>query len=82
MRRVLKAWAAANPSLVYWQGLDSLLAPFVTLNFQNESRAYHCLTAVVNKYLYNFFLKENSSFLQGMNRSFHLLIIIIIMFLL
>lgn len=36
-RRILKAWVAYNsPHLVYWQGVDSLLAPFLALNFNNE----------------------------------------------
>ncbi|XP_030420372.1 TBC domain-containing protein kinase-like protein isoform X2 [Gopherus evgoodei] len=35
-RRVLKAWVVSHPDLVYWQGLDSLCAPFLYLNFNNE----------------------------------------------
>lgn len=69
MRRILKAWVEYNPGMAYWQGLDSLLAPFVTLNYNNEARAFGCLQEMVRRYLQNFFLKENASFLQG-----HLLI--------
>ena len=36
LKRVLKAWLAIHPQYVYWQGLDSLAAPFVHLNFNNE----------------------------------------------
>ena len=59
-KSVLKAWVVSQPNLVYWQGLDSLCAPFVSLNFNNEALAYACLSAFVPKYLYHFFLKDNS----------------------
>ncbi|CAF3339251.1 unnamed protein product [Rotaria sp. Silwood1] len=60
MKNVLKAWIASHLNLVYWQGLDSLCAPFVYLNFNNEALAYASLTAFIPKYLNNFFLKDNS----------------------
>ena len=31
LRRVIKAWISRHPDLVYWQGLDSIAAPFVAL---------------------------------------------------
>ncbi|KAH8315054.1 hypothetical protein KR059_004624 [Drosophila kikkawai] len=36
LRRLLKAWVTAHPQYVYWQGLDSLTAPFLYLNFNHE----------------------------------------------
>ncbi|GAA6080002.1 TBC domain-containing protein kinase-like protein, partial [Tachysurus ichikawai] len=63
-RRVLKAWVVSHPDLVYWQGLDSLCAPFLYLNFNNEALAYACMSAFIPKYLYNFFLKDNSHVIQ------------------
>lgn len=36
LQRLLKAWVRNNPHYVYWQGLDSLTAPFLYLNFNNE----------------------------------------------
>ncbi|XP_073458053.1 TBC domain-containing protein kinase-like protein [Aquarana catesbeiana] len=63
-RRVLKAWVVSHPNLVYWQGLDSLCAPFLYLNFNNEALAYACMCAFIPKYLYNFFLKDNSHVIQ------------------
>ncbi|KAL7982053.1 hypothetical protein Chor_001110, partial [Crotalus horridus] len=63
-RRVLKAWVVSHPDLVYWQGLDSLCAPFLYLNFNNEALAYSCMSAFIPKYLYNFFLKDNSHVIQ------------------
>ncbi|XP_034043871.1 TBC domain-containing protein kinase-like protein [Thalassophryne amazonica] len=63
-RRVLKAWVVSHPELVYWQGLDSLCAPFLYLNFNNEALAYACMSAFIPKYLYNFFLKDNSHVIQ------------------
>ena len=38
LQRVLKAWVVTHPQYVYWQGLDSLAAPLVYLNFNNEGR--------------------------------------------
>ncbi|XP_075056911.1 TBC domain-containing protein kinase-like protein isoform X2 [Mixophyes fleayi] len=63
-RRVLKAWVVSHPNLVYWQGLDSLCAPFLYLDFNNEALAYACMSAFIPKYLYNFFLKDNSHVIQ------------------
>uniref|UniRef100_A0A8C9F9N9 TBC1 domain containing kinase n=1 Tax=Pavo cristatus TaxID=9049 RepID=A0A8C9F9N9_PAVCR len=42
-RRVLKAWVVSHPDLVYWQGLDSLCAPFLYLNFNNEGEYFFLL---------------------------------------
>ncbi|XP_041973151.1 TBC domain-containing protein kinase-like protein [Aricia agestis] len=64
LRRILKAWLLTNPRLVYWQGLDSLTAPFLYLNFCNEARAFACLSAFIPKYLNNFFLKDNSAVIK------------------
>ncbi|XP_065665878.1 TBC domain-containing protein kinase-like protein [Hydra vulgaris] len=64
LKRILKAWVVSQEKLVYWQGLDSLCAPFLTLNFNNEALAYACLSAFISKYLYNFFLKDNSKVIQ------------------
>lgn len=36
LKRLLKAWVTHHPQYVYWQGLDSLTAPFLFLNFNNE----------------------------------------------
>ncbi|XP_057318808.1 TBC domain-containing protein kinase-like protein [Microplitis mediator] len=64
LQRLLKAWVRNNPQYVYWQGLDSLTAPFLYLNFNNEARAFACLEAFVPKYLHQFFLKDNSKVIQ------------------
>lgn len=63
-KNILKAWVANNPRLSYWQGIDSLLAPFLSLNFDNEARAFFCLQRIIEKYSKNLFGKENSVFLQ------------------
>ncbi|KAI8636789.1 rab-GTPase-TBC domain-containing protein [Parasitella parasitica] len=64
LRRLLKAWVSANTKLVYWQGLDSLCAPFLTLNFNDEAIAFACLQKFIPKFLNNFFLKDNAPVLQ------------------
>lgn len=38
LKRILKAWITEHPQFVYWQGLDSLCAPFLYLNFSDERR--------------------------------------------
>lgn len=64
-KRVLKAWVLSNfGHYVYWQGLDSLCAPFLALNFNNEAMAFACLSAFIPKYLHKFFLKDNSPVIQ------------------
>lgn len=64
LRRVLKAWASANPDLVYWQGLDSIAAPFVCLNPANEGMAYGCMQVLVQQHVHDLFLPDNASELQ------------------
>ncbi|KAL4710325.1 hypothetical protein ACJJTC_011141 [Scirpophaga incertulas] len=64
LKRLLKAWLLTNPQYVYWQGLDSLTAPFLYLNFCNEARAFACMQAFVPKFLHKFFLKDNSSVIK------------------
>lgn len=59
-RRLLKAWVVSHPRYVYWQGLDSLCAPFLHLHFNNEAAAYACLSTFISKYLHDFFLQDNS----------------------
>ena len=41
-KRILKAWVASHPEYVYWQGLDSLCAPFLYLNFNDEGGLLGC----------------------------------------
>ncbi|RWS25441.1 TBC domain-containing protein kinase-like protein [Leptotrombidium deliense] len=65
LKRILKAWLSINePNYVYWQGLDSLAAPFVVLNFDNEAMAFACFDAFIHKYLRGFFNKDNSPTIQ------------------
>lgn len=64
LKRLLKAWLLSNPQYVYWQGLDSLTAPFLYLNFNNQARAFACLSRFVPKYLNKFFLKDNSAVIK------------------
>ncbi|KAK2720703.1 TBC domain-containing protein kinase-like protein [Artemia franciscana] len=63
-KRILKAWIVSHPEYVYWQGLDSLCAPFLLLNFNDEALAYASLSAFIPKYLNGFFLKDNSNVMQ------------------
>ncbi|KAJ3340128.1 hypothetical protein HDU93_007353 [Gonapodya sp. JEL0774] len=75
LRRVLKAWLAAEKDrMVYWQGLDSLAAVFLSLNFNEEALAFTCFQRFVGKFLGNFFVHDNSPVFQEYMCSFqHLL---------
>jgi len=75
LRNVLKCWVSANPSLVYWQGLDSLAAPFVCLDPDNEGMAYCCLHQLVKRYVHDLFLPDNSVELQHRMWSFSMLLV-------
>ena len=64
LRTVIRAWVITNPDLVYWQGLDSLTAPFVCLNFNDAAMAFSCLSQFIERFLYKFFLADNSAVIQ------------------
>ncbi|CEF70860.1 Rab-GTPase-TBC domain and Protein kinase domain and Rhodanese-like domain and Serine/threonine-/dual specificity protein kinase, catalytic domain and Protein kinase-like domain-containing protein [Strongyloides ratti] len=64
LKKLLKAWLLANPEYVYWQGLDSLAAPFLVHHFNNLPKAFGCLQNFIQRYLKNFFLKDNSHIIQ------------------
>ncbi|MFH4978876.1 hypothetical protein AB6A40_005585 [Gnathostoma spinigerum] len=64
MKRLLKTWLLSHKQYVYWQGLDSLAAPFLLLHFNNLPVAYFCLSSFTSLYLKNFFLKDNSEVIQ------------------
>ena len=64
LRTVIRAWVISNPDLVYWQGLDSLTAPFVCLNFNDPAMAFSCLSQFIKRFLYKFFLADNSAVIQ------------------
>ncbi|XKL62878.1 hypothetical protein PGB90_002711 [Kerria lacca] len=74
LKRILKAWVVNSQQYVYWQGLDSLCAPFLCLNFNNEARAFASFSAFIPKYLHNFFLKDNSAVIKEyLAKFFHLM---------
>ncbi|KAG0098866.1 hypothetical protein BGZ93_010019 [Podila epicladia] len=60
LRRLLKCWVEANEHQVYWQGLDSCCAPFLTLNFTDEALAFACIERFLPKFLKDMFLHDNS----------------------
>lgn len=65
LKRLLKAWVTSHEKqYVYWQGLDSLTAAFLYLNFNNEERAFLSLQKFIEKYLQWFFLKDNSAIIK------------------
>ncbi|KAG0039117.1 hypothetical protein BGZ82_009575 [Podila clonocystis] len=60
LRRLLKCWVEANEHQVYWQGLDSCCAPFLTLNFTDEALVFACIERFLPKFLKDMFLHDNS----------------------
>jgi len=60
-KRLLKAWVISHPEYVYWQGLDSLCAPFLYLNFNNEGvhhfiLIYHFLILITFYFMCLYFI--------------------------
>lgn len=64
LTNVLRAWTRYNRDKDYWQGVDSLVAPFVVLHFNEECTAFFCLQRVVDHYLRNFFAQDEPFYLQ------------------
>ncbi|CAK5058236.1 unnamed protein product [Meloidogyne enterolobii] len=61
LKILLKALLVSRKDeFVYWQGLDSLSAPFLILHFNDLSTAFCCLNAFIDRYLRGFFLKDNT----------------------
>eukprot|EP00127_Corallochytrium_limacisporum_P000464 Clim_evm20s13 gene=Clim_evmTU20s13 len=66
LRCVLKSWSRFHEEakMVYWQGIDSISAPFVCLNYGHTDRAFACLELFIQKYLPGFFQASNSDRIQ------------------
>ena len=60
LTKILKVWVACNPSLEYWQGLDSLSAPFVALSFlESEGKQKNLdYSLFCFPFLFIFFIKQ------------------------
>lgn len=73
--RVLKTWALAEEGeYVYWQGLESICAPFVALNFNDESLAFCSMLKFIRKFCAGFFVKDNSFLMREYVGSFRTLL--------
>lgn len=65
LKRVLRAWLAAEQGkMVYWQGLDSVAASFLSVCFEDEASAFACLKSFVGGFLGRFFVHDNSTAIQ------------------
>ena len=64
LKRLLKAFLSSKSELVYWQGLDSLASTFLVVNFHCEAIAFASMLCFIDKYVHNFFLKDNSPVMQ------------------
>ncbi|KAL3119670.1 hypothetical protein niasHT_006756 [Heterodera trifolii] len=67
MKLLIKALLVSrqDDDFVYWQGLDSLSAPFLILHFNDLSTAFRCLNAFIERYLPGFFLRDNSTVIRN-----------------
>uniref|UniRef100_A0A1I7RZU2 TBC domain-containing protein kinase-like protein n=1 Tax=Bursaphelenchus xylophilus TaxID=6326 RepID=A0A1I7RZU2_BURXY len=75
LKILLKSWLNKETDYVYWQGLDSLAAPFLYLNFDNLPQAFSCFRKFIDRYLYGFFVKDNSNIYQYSCNSCHSLML-------
>jgi len=59
----LQAWlsAPARPPNAYWQGVDSVCAPFVVLFFDCEELAWACLDRMVQRHLRDLFVADSNA---------------------
>eukprot|EP00667_Euglena_gracilis_P002247 EG_transcript_2248 len=64
LARVLKAWVLHHRHCVYWQGLDSLCAPVLTLLFPSEALAFCVLKAIVAQHVPHFFASNHSAVME------------------
>ena len=62
LKRLIKAFLKleGNENLVYWQGLDSIAAIFLTVFYYEDHVALHCLNEFVHRYLACFFVENNA----------------------
>ncbi|PAA79694.1 hypothetical protein BOX15_Mlig003833g1, partial [Macrostomum lignano] len=60
LRKLIKAWVLRRPSCAYYQGVDSVAAVFLHLNFSDEPLALACLERFIDKYQANFFANDNN----------------------
>jgi TBC domain-containing protein kinase-like protein len=74
LKRVLKAWTITEPNHVYWQGLDSVAAAFVSLNVNDESLAFYSFKSFLNAYSKDFFVSDNSALIEEYMQTFQQLI--------
>ena len=63
-KRVIQCWLEANPHLSYWQGLDSVLAPFIALGF-TDAQCLWCLNRFVSKNLRGLYAIDNSQYINS-----------------
>lgn len=71
LKRILKAWIEEEKGrMVYWQGLDSVAAAFLSVAFPDESLAYCLLRAFISRFLSRFFVHDNANVLRERSASF------------
>lgn len=74
LKRVIKSFLITHKENTYWQGLDSVAAPFVRLNFDDEALAFGCYEAFFEKYLYAFCRSDSDTEMYKYNAIFRQLL--------
>ncbi|KAL2914635.1 hypothetical protein HK105_205773 [Polyrhizophydium stewartii] len=65
LKRILKAWIECERGRhVYWQGLDSMCAPFLALNFDDEALAFASMRSFISSFCQGFFVHDNSKLMR------------------
>lgn len=65
LRRLLKFWVVSGKGRHYWQGLDSICAPFVWIFFQQEAKAFAAFQAFVEKFRSLYFVVNSRKHLTN-----------------
>ncbi|KAI8996697.1 hypothetical protein BC832DRAFT_595439 [Gaertneriomyces semiglobifer] len=65
LKRLLRSWAAMEADCyVYWQGLDSVCAAPLSLNFADETLALETMRAFLRRFSGGFFVQDNSTIMH------------------
>jgi hypothetical protein len=59
-----QSWLAAHPNFRYWQGVDSLCGPLLSLFWPDEALTFAVLSAITEKYLAGFLAPDNTACLN------------------
>lgn len=74
LMRVVKAWLSTNPTMVYWQGIDSIAAILLSVTFEDESLAFGMLSLLMRRWVPHFFVAARQGSMDQRLLQLHLLL--------